>query len=896
MKNIFKNIAIIFILVLSIFQTQAQSPKTIGTGTTDSRFQPIGAYYGYNRSACIYTAAQIGATNITITHIGWQVASTGSASIPIKIYIKTTTATQPAADTWANYISGLTPVYNASYTFSATGYVSFDITDFSYTGNNLLILVETNYTGSGAGVGGYPYFETTSSSTGWRTWFADSSPPTTTGSISASEGYLPNIKITYTTPVTSTSWTGAVSTNWTTAGNWSDGVPTSTISAVIADVTNDPIIGATTIAECNNLTINSGAILTIGNIDASGGTFSINGNLTNNGNIYHTSDLNTNLKGVNKTLGGSGNFAYNNEFVSFSLSAGASYTLANDITLINQIRLNTGSTFNLSSYTISIYTFSFDDGTFNCNTGTIEIGNTISYTAGTFNCNTGTVYFNSGDTKWTNFGYSAVSQTINSFTYYNLNVRSNNGCIATLGSGTTISIGNNFALTNPGTAGGVATTNNDISIAAAFNLGTTGNGLTLNITTSGRIYRTTSGTGFTMGNISDHNINITYAHATNYAIGNYTDALTFYGTATYNSSGDQKIQGSSYSNLTLAGAGIKTLTASTSISGNLTHNAGTLAVSTYTLTITGISDINSTSTISTGTIDANGSFDATGGTIDFTDNGFLKLGGSTITGLGTLDELIGTVSYDRAGAQNVISDNYYNLTIDGSGIKTALNNNNIAGELSLDAGTYALNSTTTTVTGLSDINGTLTISTGVFDANGNFDATGGTIDFTDAGFLNLGGTTITSLGTLDNTAGTVAYDRTGDQTVLLDNYFNIKIDGIGTKTQAGAIDIDGSLSLSAGTLAVSASNYGISLAGDLINSGGSFSYGTGTVTLDGASTQRINVTTEGGTTPRDADFSFYNVIIDSSNARFYYNQTNDRKITVNDLQINNSKSIAIISL
>ena len=120
------------------------------------------------------------------------------------------------------------------------------------------------------------------------------------------------------------------------------------------------------------------------------------------------------------------------------------------------------------------------------------------------------------------------------------------------------------------------------------------------------------------------------------------------------------------------------------------------------------------------------------------------------------------------------------------------------------------------------------------------------------------------------------------------------MDGSGTKTLGGAVDIDGSLLLSASTLDVSGSNYAISLAGDWVNAGGSFTCGTGTVTFNGA-TQKVNVTSVGGTTPQNADFTLYNVIVDSDDAKFYYNQTNDRKINTNVLQINSDKNIAIIS-
>ncbi|MEI7597562.1 MAG: hypothetical protein WCK02_17585 [Bacteroidota bacterium] len=702
-----------------------------------------------------------------------------------------------------------------------------------------------------------------------------------------------------------TTWTGSSGTSWSNAGNWDNGVPTSTVHAIIPDVTNDPIISTSTSATCKDLTINSGGFLTDNSTIAGGGSLKIYGNWTNNGYFDQSGNVIIQLKGSGKTFGGTGNFNYvnDNEPPSIEIASGSSYTLSSDVTIMMELFLQSAtSTFSLSSFTFSVLQFHFDDGVINLNTGTLEIGSYIQYTGGTINYNTGTVYFNSGDTKWTNSSIAAGNQTINSFTYYNLKVRSNNGYTATLGDGTTITINNDLTLQNPSTSGGIITTANTITLNGNLTLGNGGNGFTFNI--GHRIARTTaSGSGtFTMQNNDNIAINVTYADATNSAIAlgssSTNTSMIFYGTVTYNSASAQKLMSNEYKNLTLsAGTGIKSLTASTTVNGNLTLNADELALSTYTLTVTGTSDINKKISISTGIYDANGAFDATGGTIDFTDVGYLKLG-SIVASLGTLDELTGTVSYDLDGSQSVLADNYYNLTIDGgsSSTKTALGNVNVAGTCIVQASTnYALAATTTAVTGTSDINGTLTISTGTFDANGTFDATGGTIDFSDAGFLNLGGATVTSLGTLDNAAGTVVYDYAGGQTILLDNYFGLKVDGSGTKTLGGAIDVDGNLTLAAGTMAVSGSNYGISLAGDWVNAGGAFTCGTGTVTLDGGSTQRINVTTAGGTTPLNADFTFYNVVISGSDAKFYYNQTNDRKINSNNIQINSSKSLSVIS-
>lgn len=87
--------------------------------------------------------------------------------------------------------------------------------------------------------------------------------------------------------VTDNNWTGAVDTDWATAGNWCGGVPTSSIDALIpSGLTNYPIISTGTDATCNDLTIQSGATLTIASTSASAtGSLDVNGSTSISGTI-----------------------------------------------------------------------------------------------------------------------------------------------------------------------------------------------------------------------------------------------------------------------------------------------------------------------------------------------------------------------------------------------------------------------------------------------------------------------------------------------------------------------------------------------------------------------------------------------------------------------------------
>lgn len=124
---------------------------TIGTGTHAQRF-PLGSYFGYERSAALYTDADLGSQNLRISSLAWYSIFATTATVPTKIYLKTTSATAFAsADTWANMISGATLVYDSNYGATpAGGWNQFSLTsNFSIDdGFGLLVLVERNFGGT----------------------------------------------------------------------------------------------------------------------------------------------------------------------------------------------------------------------------------------------------------------------------------------------------------------------------------------------------------------------------------------------------------------------------------------------------------------------------------------------------------------------------------------------------------------------------------------------------------------------------------------------------------------------------------------------------------------------------------------------------------------------------
>jgi hypothetical protein len=184
-------------LMLSAIGVGHAVTVTIGDGTA-SASDPFHAYWGFGRSLSLFTADQIGQTG-QITSLGWSVASTSATVIPYRIFIATTTATEltqmlwdstdPADDTFVGMAS---LVKVGSYAFSTTGWHTFVLdTPFTYTGGNLLVGVESNYGGYGAGT--YPNFHYTDSDPNThQIWRADNNPPAGLGSV---DPWRPNIQL-----------------------------------------------------------------------------------------------------------------------------------------------------------------------------------------------------------------------------------------------------------------------------------------------------------------------------------------------------------------------------------------------------------------------------------------------------------------------------------------------------------------------------------------------------------------------------------------------------------------------------------------------------------------------------------------------------------------------------
>ncbi len=164
---------------------------TIGTGTSTQR-QPHGMYFGYERDASLYLSSEIGTTG-SIQSLKWYVATAQTTSAPVTIRMMTVTSTSLTASTWATMISGATVVYSSTgLSFPSTGWQTITLSSpFTYSTGNILVLIETNYSGTGASA--YPYFNYSTAGTGTHQyWYQDDTAPTSTGTVNTSR---PNLQI-----------------------------------------------------------------------------------------------------------------------------------------------------------------------------------------------------------------------------------------------------------------------------------------------------------------------------------------------------------------------------------------------------------------------------------------------------------------------------------------------------------------------------------------------------------------------------------------------------------------------------------------------------------------------------------------------------------------------------
>lgn len=219
MSRPFKVLIALLCMVIGL-SVQAQT-ITIGAGTSTQKY-PLGAANGFERSASIYTAAEIaaaGGTAGSILSLGWNSTSTFNIGIPLKIYIKAVPATTLTAQNWATATTGATLLYSGTAGLIPTGWYTVPLQlPFTYNGvDNLMVLVETNYGGSGTFTAGAK-LTFSNVPTGHMYIQGNTTAPTGNGTVTANR---PNIQMTFGTPPSCLSMPpgGTITTGTVTATN-----------------------------------------------------------------------------------------------------------------------------------------------------------------------------------------------------------------------------------------------------------------------------------------------------------------------------------------------------------------------------------------------------------------------------------------------------------------------------------------------------------------------------------------------------------------------------------------------------------------------------------------------------------------------------------------------------
>lgn len=370
----------------------------------------------------------------------------------------------------------------------------------------------------------------------------------------------------------SATWTGAVSTAWNTAGNWSTNQVPNTATALLipAATPRMPVIGASTGAAGFNLTIESGATLTLAADSAQGGNLTLTGDLRCEGSIVKTGNAPIRLTGAGRVI--SGNYSGGSNNMIWQLETGAHYLLDGDFTTYN-VRVLDGAMLDLNGHDLSIYKLN-QYGTLELRDGNLSIGGPSSLNADNFSAGTGLVLYNAGSATWS--AHPIVAQTISSVNYYHLQVRATNGYNPTLGTTGTIHVAGNLTLINPGISAAQINTSSDIMLEGDLVLGSVGTGdITLNL--SNRIIGAGASSAIVQNGSTSNQIVVSYTNNSLPAIDNFGNTLSnFTYPVSYTGNGTQMIVPATYSSLTIGGTGSKALGDDITVTGNLNINSGTL--------------------------------------------------------------------------------------------------------------------------------------------------------------------------------------------------------------------------------------------------------------------------------------------------------------------------------
>ena len=735
---------------------------------------------------------------------------------------------------------------SVNYTLQNGSFVNLGTSAFTGTGNFTLEAGATMRVGSADGI-------TTS---------------TTTGNVrvGGTRTYNANANIVY---------NGTVAQNlgneWDTGGGL-NGVAVNLEIDNTSGVTNNLVGTASVIG---TLTLTSGP-LNIGNSN----TLEIQSNfIGNGGSIGGNVDANLTFSGAG-TFSGTLNFN-TPDLNNFTISRSADIILGSALTINGTLSFASTGNLDISGQTLTIQGINGDitqtgsGGLISNSTSNLILSGTEALTV---------IPFSGSGNQLNNLTFSRTgtspSYTWNSAVTVNGTVSLESGTL-THTSGLTMASGSTFSR-NSGASIITSAPNTSASYNVTYN-GTLTTGLELpgsstalnDLTITGDVTLdkaiTVNGTLTTASGTFDANtIDISIAGSSWVASGgtftiNAANTVTFTGNTTLSGS---SIGGTQFGNLTIAsGATLVAPAANLNVSGTWS-NQGTFTAGSGTITFNGANQnidpagqpFNNVTFAGTGTKTLQGALDANGtltisSTLDVGANQSINVAGSWVNS-GTFVPNSGTVAFD--GTDQTITSNaqpFYNLTLSTSGTKTLGDALDVNGALTIDSGVtldvgtsaYAIN-----IAGGWTNNGTFNERTGTVTFDGTTGIAGSTTtDFynvTIAGTLtataattNVAGNWLYSSGTFNNNGGTINFNGGANQSITSggQTFNNVIISGLNNKTLQDNIDINGNLTLNAGTLDVGTNNQ-INLAGNFdASGGGGFTAGTGLVILDGT-TQSVD--------------------------------------------------------
>ncbi len=477
-----------------------------------------------------------------------------------------------------------------------------------------------------------------------------------------------------------TDWDGSTDTDWFTSSNWTSGIPDSSDNVLIpSGLSNYPVLDANG-AVCRDLTIQDGATLDLvtyrldvhQDLDAQDTDVVLS---TSSGEFCFVGGQDTDVLSP---------FVFSGDF-RIDKDSGFETTLLAEVT-VNDIyvdfeQFEAGDAASVLTQTITGNVVVDANGCFDREDAIVNIAGDVSFAGEYDDDKTDGGTYVGGD--WTDTGVMRIGTKTVTF----------NG-----GGTSTITVPDssdfyNITITNSTTA----------TVASSIDINGT---VTIN-----------AGSVFDCNGDLDAAIGVTCVGSGRLQLGSSVTTLGTFtagsGTVEYDdTSTNRTMQNVTYHHLEIdASSRTVTTGASETLGGTLDVTSGTFAIGTNTVTVPGATDVNGTVTLSSGTLDANGSFDATGGSVTFTGSGELRLGGA-VTSLGTLTASTGTVEYDATAVDVSVDDvTYYNLEIDTSSRKattagdvTATNDLTIAsGELEVDDADTLQVDGTTSITGTLDL-------------------------------------------------------------------------------------------------------------------------------------------------------------------------------------------------